>query len=241
MVAYDPFSYAAGSLTAQNGGSGFSGMYTAASSGGSSVSAAGFGYTDANSNALTVAGNKADFVGNNQGEFRSLTTAPQATGTTLYVSFVMQLTTANAYAGLSLFAGTTETLFLGEPGGALGFFGIDTKSGSTLGSTTPTSTKSLLVYRIDFLATSATIRLYLNPTLGTEPTTASLTATKTAALTYDSIRIQSGGTTAGSIDEIRLGTTYADVTPIAVPEPTTMALVLLGTAGMLRVLRRRRA
>ena len=242
LLAYESFNYAAGSaLPGSNGGTGFSGAYDGNAFTGPTVSAPGDTYTDGNGSRLAVAGNAGNYVGGNNGAFRGLSNVPTTVGTSLYVSFLMQLNTSTNYAGLSLFTGeSTENLFLGRPGGSA-TFGIDTKSGTTVGAAgaTPT-TLSLLVYRLDFAATSANISLYVNPTLGTEPLAASVTATKTAALTFDTIRIQSGVDN-GTIDEIRFGNTFADVTPIAAPEPASLVLVLLGGAGMFGVLRCRRA
>jgi hypothetical protein len=59
------------------------------------------------------------------------------------------------------------------------------------------------------------------------------------------VRMRAGGSneTLGAsqmdVDEIRIGTTYADVTPIAVPEPASAFAGLVG-AALLMARRRRR-
>ena len=198
-------------------------------------------YTDSSGKTLTVAGTAGPYVDNN-GIFRGLSNIPTTTGSTLYVSFLMQLNQNTGYAGLSFISGGGETLFLGRPGGAAAgtTLGIDPLGGTAVRAAgADPLVLSLLVFRIDFLGGSENINLYVNPTLGTEPATASATTTKTNQLNVDSFRIQSADP--GTLDELRFGTTYADVTPFAVPEPASAALVLLGGAGMVAVIRRRRA
>ena len=94
--------------------------------------------------------------------------------------------------------------------------------------------------------TNPTISLYLNPMdLTTQPGTA--TATFSGGNTNDGtnltalslLSIKAGATNArsfGYIDEVRFGTTWADVVP-PIPEP---APALLGGIGLLALLRRRR-
>ena len=85
-----------------------------------------------------------------------------------------------------------------------------------------------------------TYQLYINPTLGeTAPAMANATATYADTDTLNTLRYVVHSTlVAGdpSIDEIRVGTTFADV--VGVPEPATIGLA--ATAGLL-ALRRRRA
>jgi hypothetical protein len=68
-----------------------------------------------------------------------------------------------------------------------------------------------------------------------EPTTWDATVTEITSAILDRIRIRiDNGNTAslpGEVDEIRIGTTWADV--IGVPEPATISLIgLLGFAGL---------
>ena len=199
---------------------GFSGPYTA-SNGGLSVSAGGLTYGD-----LLAEGNKLGFSGtNNDGNFGILTNSPDAPGTTVYLSYLMEATSAGGYAGVSLFEGTEEVLFTGKRDGVLNLFGIEPKVGTSLNSSVSSRRTSLVVYRIDFAEDSATIRMYANPTTGVEPATADLTVTRTTALTYDRIRIQSNGVT-GSVDEVRLGETFADVAPLTYGTPPREVVVL---------------
>jgi hypothetical protein len=49
------------------------------------------------------------------------------------------------------------------------------------------------------------------------------------------------GAPTGYFDELRFGTTYADVLPAAIPEPTTFSLLGLGGLGLIMAIRRKRA
>ena len=74
--------------------------------------------------------------------------------------------------------------------------------------------------------------MFENPLLNSEPANAAatVTATRNSVLTWDRVRIQSGqiGEATGLVDELRIGTTYADV----VPEPSTVALLSLGAMAL---------
>jgi hypothetical protein len=237
LIAEEEFNYGAGALAGQNGGTGWSGAWTVSGAGGA-VTTPGFSFTDSSLNVLQTAGLKANFADGNNGNFRLPILSPDDVGTTLYISFLGQITTpGTGYAGVSLFQGGAENLFLGKPNASANW-GFDTKGTNTkFTGTVPVTTLSLMVFRIDFGATT-TVSMYINPTLGTEPTVADVTATR-GAFTWDTIRIQSGGGTSGGVDEIRIGDTYASVTP-TVPEPGGIAALLGGTA-LLGVVRRRRA
>ncbi len=72
----------------------------------------------------------------------------------------------------------------------------------------------LVVCKLNFESDGTRLSLYLNPTVGTTPTTPAVTG-KTAAVTYFKyVGLSLGnGSNMYSIDEMRLGATYADVTP----------------------------
>ncbi len=219
LLAYDGFDHPAGALVGKTAPTGFSSAYTAFGSG-ANVSSPGATYPG-----LPVTGNKVDLGGVNSGVYGVLTNSPEAPGTTLYFSYMMQVATGTGYAGISFFQGTTETLYTGSRSN---LFGIDPKGGTAGNSASSVTSLSLVVFRVDFTASGATIRLYVNPTSAEEPASASATATKTSALTFDRIRIESTNDT-GTIDEFRLGTTFADVAPIA-PGFTPTEVLVLGSS-----------
>lgn len=208
-LAYEGFDYANGTpLAGQTGPLGFSAAYTASNSG-LNVASGGSSYGD-----LAVAGNKLAFAGsNNNGNFGMLGNSPETPGSTVYFSYLMQASPTGGYAGVSLFDGGNEVLFTGKRNGANYLFGMEPKAGDSGNTPIPCTRLSLVVCRIDFAADSAVVRMYVNPQTANEPATADLTVTRTAALTYDRVRFQSHDVT-GSVDEFRMGDTYADVAPM---------------------------
>ncbi len=246
-IAYEGFDYAATDnpgndtgdvdIFGNTGGSGWANAWSGASGLNSNfITSPGFGPA---AGSLTVSGNKLSLSGNNNGNFRSPSSTPDADGATVYISFLGDVD-AGDYAGISLFDGGGENLFLGKPF-AEANWGIAGAGPNSL-STTPTSTLSLLVYRIDFGALNGgndtRIRLYVNPAVGTEPAVADATAQRSDFI-WDQLRVQGGqGGVTGAFDEIRIGTEYGDVA--VVPEPAA-AVSLLSGLGALLGLRRRRA
>jgi hypothetical protein len=112
---------------------------------------------------------------------------------------------------------------------------------------------SLIVVRVD-LNVSGTLdrfRVYVNPLLGTEPVAADADSSAYDFLTdfseINRVRMRAGGSSSSTtglnlgasqlqVDEIRIGTAYADVTPV--PEPSAVASMI--GASLLIARRRRR-
>lgn len=208
-LAYEGFNHTSGTpLAGQTAPLGFSGAFTASNSG-LSVSSGGSIYGD-----LSVIGNKLAFAGsNNNGNFGNLGSSPETPGTSVYFSYLMQASPTGGYAGVSLFNGGDEVLFTGKRNGPTYVFGMEPKAGDSGNTSVPITRLSFVVCRIDFAADSAVIRMYVNPQTADEPASADLTVTRTSALIYDRVRFQSHDVT-GSLDEFRMGNTYADVAPM---------------------------
>jgi hypothetical protein len=243
LVVSESFEYSVGSLAGQNGGTGWSGSWTAYGLGASgSVQAGSLEYED-----LTVAGNKAYVTTTNgtSGYSRTLgSTFSDATTNTIYISFAFNWDEGLRFFGLQLYNGATSAVEFNKLGGQSNF-GIQGGTGS---AAITTDTTHFVVVRIDFNASgNDTVRLYLAPSLADgEPVTA-VSTRSIASLSLDSIRLAAGydngthATAAAWFDEIRIGTTFADVIPTTVPEPSSAA-VLAGAAalGLVTLGRRRR-
>jgi hypothetical protein len=244
VVAYDPFAYAAGggALANQNGGSGWSGTWGA---GTNNVVSPGLTFAK-NGTALTTSGNSSETVGGNNGNFRGL---PATVGTgTAYVSLLAKFdggTAGSDYAGVSLFNGGSENLFIGQPGGqtaGAGFWGLDQATGNHSTSVPEDGTTHLFVIRIDYGgATNASgndrVRMYVDPTPGlAAPDVApALDLDATRSVSFNQVRIQAGGTQQVAFDELRVATDYASA---VTPEPASLGLLSVGALGLLA--RRRR-
>ena len=238
LSVYEGFSYtSAANLNGQNGGSGFSGAWSTVS-GSPTIGTPSLTYTG-----LTVTGLRADTTAATTQVSRGLTTAPGANGTTTFFSFLLKPnnTTAAATAELSLIgnlgnlnigkSATTDTshylLETGTAGAGTGQVatGVSYVSGTTV----------MLVLRADFATGNDTFKLYVNPSYAAEPGSAD--ATKSGFdLGTSMSSIQINGNLGFSIDEIKIGSTYADV----VPEPSTYAAAF-AVAGIVSIawLRRR--
>ncbi len=117
----------------------------------------------------------------------------------------------------------------------------------TTWTTVPVDVQSFVLVRIDHGAANAdTGYMWLNPDLSVEPAVASALVSMTGIdLAFDRIRPFAGNPSPASqnipaegyFDEIRVGTTFADVAPL-IPEPSTVALFALGGLSFL-LLRRR--
>jgi hypothetical protein len=163
-----------------------------------------------------------------------------------YISFMIEsdnTTSGNRWTGLTLLSGGTsgtEVLSIGDIDG--GDFGASISVGGLAGDTTTASaagtsllTQRFLVARIDFNASgsSENVSLFVDPDLSSEPGTADATLTNIADFSFDAIRIHRGPTSGGNwtnLDEIRIGTTWADVTPV--PEPSSSILGILCAIGV---------
>jgi hypothetical protein len=236
LVAYDGFNYTAGSLPGNSGGTGWSNAWSAGQWGSAGVAETGLTYASGGQS-LVTSGGAATLTVAGQGAYRTPTSALNSGS--VYISFLADRTAANSsYLGLSLFSGSTEKVFIGA-GNSETVWGAQIKATETqCNSTVATSaTPTLLVTKLDYGPTGAgTLSLYVNPSLTAEPGAASASGSF-SSLSWDRIRIQADGF--GGIDEIRIGTSYADVTS-SVPEPGTLALLATGLFGLLAYAWRKR-
>ena len=236
-IASDAFNYAPGSLGTASGGSGWTTSWAGGSTNVTAPGLVGSGIGSASTNKLTT-------NNDNTGAFRSVPS--QGTdGTTVWLSYLFSgtsTTVAAGYAGVSLFNGSTETLFTGKRTNQT-VLGMQRSGQSSAAgdSTAPADTSThLLVYKIDFgagtTAGNEKVTMYVDPAPGAAPDVSpSVTLADVNNFSFDRVRIQSGNGSNFNADEVSLGTTYADV----VPEPATIGLLGLGAMATLASRRRR--
>ncbi len=263
LLAYEGFAQTAQTITAATplSGSGFSSI---AVPGGNpvtpTVDAAGLSYSN-----LSVTGGKsliAAPAGNSNGDTRYILnlTPPGVTTSdaVTYLSFLLQTDTDfraeiglasnsgfnSGWGGVGVIRNAGVLRYTFGTGGGV----VDNSSVTSTGSSayTPHQTE-LLVFKIDRTNPSnMVLSLFVNPASlgGAEPGTPTLTTTLAGGggnSKLESLRVFfnefTGGANQMSLDEIRVGTTFADVTPV--PEPGSMGLLVLGAS--LAMLRRRSA
>jgi hypothetical protein len=108
----------------------------------------------------------------------------------------------------------------------------------------------MLLLKISYGAADAdTAQLWVNPNLslgeaGLGPAAATIASD---VLTFNGIRLTAGGSqnggvaaASGTLDELRVGDTFADVTPTTAPVPEPTALTALGMGTLALLSRRRR-
>jgi len=148
-----------------------------------------------------------------------------ADNTTAYISFLLRpegtLNSGifNGFFGLTLNGSLGNDLFVGKPGGGLlDRYVIETRGGSgQLASNTETvvGRTALMVVKAQFMPGVDIFTLYTNPLPNRPEPAKGLVKSDIDLGVVSAIGIYSTG--AFSIDEIRIGTTYADVLPTSHP------------------------
>jgi hypothetical protein len=202
---------------------------------------------------LLTGGNHADFQRFDvvTASIRSMAANQGGAGRDLWVSMLMN--PAANDQGMALNNGSVEEVFVGTPGGT--GFAMRLDSGVTGGGTVtlPAAPPVAATGATHFVglhlslttAGASTVTLYVDPDVaslgtGSAPTGGSIVTYSTAnPFPFESVAIGNAGPvgTIISFDEFRLGSSWADVSPVAVPEPSTL---LLAGGGLAAVARRRR-
>lgn len=220
----------------------------------------GLSYADSSGNTLDVAGKSAGFnvaaVGGTQNLQLSLSSTIANSGTT-YMSFLFDVTAVDSFGALVGLQDSQVTDSANpNPSVEAAFrssssnFGIyagnnvDNGNNGIDSRTGPSTGTGLFLVISELNMDTEVMTTWLNPIdLANVTGTASHTITDTATTGWDdmtSFILSSGGSDAATVDEIRIGSTLADVTPFtsSVPEPSSFALLGLCGLGMLK--RRRR-
>jgi hypothetical protein len=154
------------------------------------------------------------------GAIRNLAQALGADGTTLYMSFLLRPEGKlgdgifSGFFGVTLNGSLGNDLFVGKPGGgALGQYVVETRGGlGQVASDAPAKVgrTALMVLKAQFMSGNDIFTLHVNPRPGVEPTGGAM---KTDLDLGAVSRIGIYSTGEFSVDEIRIGTSYADVVP----------------------------
>lgn len=219
LLATEGFTYADGSFTGASGGTGFDTNWGNAN-----------GNTE--SGAVTIASGATNGAGN---IFRGLTDAFGATGS-VWMQFDYRTNGTASYSGLQLFNGTSEIALIGGRGNETwqmsgGGAGITTSS-------VDSTTIKTAVLQLDIGA--GEISVWVGSGVGTIvdiEVAADLTRSGYTLAGIDTIRIGSGQSQ--TIDNFEYALTAADLSAVAVPEPSSMAL-LAGVATMTLIGSRRK-
>ncbi len=262
LLAYEGFGYATGTGVLVGGGSasdsGWSGPWNSGwGSSDANISAGSllYPYLQNSGNSVTIpAGNSRTnrFPDTSAGGTFDLAglvdgTKIGADGETLYLSFLQRISSVPAgafpYYVVEISKGNGNNdrmLLIGHDNAAASpYYVAGTPANSDAVSLAPENADAnLFVVKFTFDATGDLAEIYRNPSLGIEPV--SPTATLGGAGTgydfaFDRIALARFGSQSSlvDVDEIRFGTTYADVTPI--PEPVSGVLLIGGGLGFLLI------
>jgi hypothetical protein len=167
---------------------------------------------------------------------------------TVYYSFLFDPTVVDS--GNNYFTGMNpDNLTLnGSPDAADAYYyssgkiGIRSSGASTTTFATPLSLNTTYLVVLEYNFSTSTASLFLNPTPGLSQPAATLSVVGNGSITSINnvaFKAQSGS---GSyfVDDLRVGTTWEDVTP-TIPEPSTLALMGFGCLSLIAAIRRRRS
>ncbi|MBW7895258.1 MAG: PEP-CTERM sorting domain-containing protein [Opitutaceae bacterium] len=251
QIVYDPFDYTVGQTLAGQALSGTS-AWAALNTGTAPVIA-----TDSLvvPGLATPSGNSVSFAGGNIQE--ALLSFPAISSGSIYYSFALRLTglpTAATYTfALATGTSTYGTALWIKPNGSGYQIGVSQRSdlAAVYDSTVyDLNTTLFIVGRHEYVTVPENnddiSGLWINPSSGDygsayapDPTLTSIGGLDRGFTDHFLLRGASGSP-AGNFDELRIGTTWASVTP-AVPEPAASVLLLGGAATVLVLLRRRRS
>jgi hypothetical protein len=249
-IAYEGFNYqpAGSDLAGNNGGSGFSSPWTGGgfnvnSSTNYDVSATGLSYSN-----LQVSGGSVETLrtpSNLSGIYRDLATTFGTAGTTRYLSFLIQPTSFETadWMGIYLRNDVNDELFIGKGGGGVtNNWVLEARGGAgqvNSGVAVMANQTYLLVLRMNFIAGADNVSLFINPDLSLgEPGTPNAVKNDKNLFTISGLNIYSRG--GFRLDEIRVGDTWADVTPTSAEVPEPSSLALMGAGGLLVAFGRKR-
>ncbi len=233
LIAYDGFDYATGTLEGENGGTG---DWKNSWSGDNQIDVilGSNYYIDSVPNLLDSVGNRIE-IESSQGSAKKVERTLNnklGTGTaTVWLSAIFDGTSSSEIHNFGLGDG----LFFGQGGKDTGStnWGLHDVNGQIDDSGISAANSAFLVLRIDFTAGDENVWLWVDPDLDAEPSISSADASGSAtSFESDFIRVQLEAPNLASLDEIRIGDFYADVTPKKTPEPSTSLLLGFGLVAL---------
>lgn len=243
LIAYEGFDYApdGANLLGANGALGFSGAWRA---GGFNASISDNFDLDSDPllfgqllhSAPTV---RTSAVGAISGITRDLAAPLGLSNSTVYLSFLIQPEGTlhggafNGFLGLTLESAGEPELYIGKPGGgAIDRWVLENRGGSLQHASTLATQSlktALLVVKAEFSTVgNDKFTLYVDPTPGAPEPATGVVKNDAAFGAVQGLTIYSTG--AMRIDELRVGETFADVTPV--PEPGTFVLAAFALLGL---------
>ncbi|MBN2163153.1 MAG: hypothetical protein JXR25_02685 [Pontiellaceae bacterium] len=220
LLVDEPFDYAQGNLTGEDGGSGWSGAWT--QDGESCVIVpVQLSYFDSNFNVLSVSGLSLATTGSaTTKNYRDFANGPLVN---VWISFLFRLPASNnLYEGINFYRGSSSIFAISNPSITTSA-NIALNNGSTIidsGVGEFGKTYFIVLHLIANGAPDGTdlLELYLDPLL-TGPVGDPVLTTSAADLSFDRIRIagQNGATL--EVDELRIGETFADIAPFTSEDP----------------------
>jgi len=235
VLAFEPFDYSPGSFNGANGGFGFK---TAWSTGPDlsiqpgNLSVAGY----------SSVGNEVHLLSNTtNGATRTLTSNIGAIGTDLWLSYMTEVESSGAYSSLAIgglhFGILGNTTGGGPPSST---WGMDLQGGiGQVFSQVPVvyGQTVRLVAHVQFLPGPDRIDLYVNPTTITPPAVSDATKTDVDLISQPLSLVTLVANISDVLyDDVRFGTTYADVAPV--PEPPGLALGIIACIALYQTRRR---
>lgn len=223
VLYHEPFDYSAADLTSNNGGTGWSTAWTD-SGNPAVVSASGLSYTDPAGRIFTVSGRSANTADGGAVTTISLRDFGGGMLNNVWVSFLYQLPASNSkFEGVSFYRGTQQVFTVSNPSttatasiyltqNLFANNGVNTGHG-VFGKT------HLIVLKLTKgggASGADRIEAFIDPILTVAPTTPAATVD---GMNFDFNRVRLAGQDGHSliVDEIRVGTTWEDVSPHVSP------------------------
>lgn len=252
VIAYEGLDYSAGSgnLLNASGGTGWTGGWSSFATDPffNTIDSGSLSYTDNGAASLITSGNSATISSANTTspnfERDLSSTLTPTDGSSLWISFLGR-GSGGSSMGFTLVDGSTDLILFGNSQ-TNNVWGIrQISGGSGFNSTGVTMTDSvgtlgdtfMVVAKISFKSGADTVELFINPESlgGAEPTSGTSLGYATQELvniaSVSSVRVQvSTVQQKFSFDEIRIGNSYADVTPV--PESSSTALLFASLVGL---------